>query len=211
MQRTSRAVAGGVVVFVLVLVAAVSGLVALVGGSQLGVEGGEPMTQAGGEFFMDPVTVEAEVLDVDGEADGDYAWLSVDVRFDTPDGGTEVAMVDLGERTAESPPPPQVGDVIEIVHERDEPGFAVRADDPMLTEERADDIGSIDPGQRAAAEALVRRSTLLAVCSLGLALLLGALTVVAVARAPAPAPPTWAEALPRQDAHRPPPEAHARS
>jgi hypothetical protein len=197
MSRSTRAVVGGVVAFVLVLVAAVSGAVVLVGTAQLRGDGGslsgfEPVP--GGSPFVDPVTVQAEVLDIDGEGGEDtgdvYGWASVDVAFETPDGTTEVAYVDLGPQTDDSPPVPEVGDTIEVVHERGEPSFVLRADDPQLTGEPGDvapDAVSLED-QRGAAEQLVRRSGVLALSALVLAVVVGLLTLVAVRRAPVDRP-----------------------
>jgi hypothetical protein len=185
---------GAVVCFVLVLVAAVSGLVAAVGSDQLR-EDGWPATGVSGpgpEMFTDPVTVDAEVLDLDGDvgpgAGGEVGWASADVVFETEAGQREVVYVDLGEQTADSPPLPQVGDTIEVVYERGEPGFALRADDPALggsPDGRAD--ASSDPSGtqvREATQAVVRRSAVLALSSLLLAVLVGLIAVVAVRRAP---------------------------
>lgn len=191
---------GGVVVFVLLLVAAVSALVAGVAWSQL--QGGRfAVLESSPEQqpFLDPVTVQAEVLDVDGDAPDHGGWVGVDVRFRTPDGGTEVAFVDLGGRTDEVP---RVGETIEVVHERDDPDWVLAADDPMLTGRTADgtEVG-VDDGVeetdtavtegRAAAEALVRRTVVLSGAALLGALAAGALTLVAVRRAPQPQPARW--------------------
>ncbi|WP_380164106.1 hypothetical protein [Jannaschia sp. R86511] len=188
MTRSSRAAVGAVAVLVLVLVAAVSGLVALVGSAQLRDDTASTgFEDPGTDLFPDPVTVRAEVLDVDGvPADG---WLSVDVAFETEDGGREVATVDLGEQEADAARP-QVGDTIEVVHERSDPSWVLRADDPMLTGATVDEGIEPDPqASRAAAQALVDRTRALSLGSLGLALLLVLLTVVAVRRAPAS--PGW--------------------
>lgn len=188
MDRSTRAVLGGVVVFVLVLVAAVSGAVVLVGAAQLRDDGGWFASDEA-PFdgpFMDPVTVQAEVLDIDGDVGVDYGWASADVAFEAPDGTREVAYVDLGEQTDDSPPLPEVGDRIEVVHERTEPSFVLRADDPQLTGELPEVGPEAASGeeQRAAARDLVRRSGVLALSALGLAVVVGLVTLVAVRRAP---------------------------
>ncbi len=185
MPRSSRAAAGAVAVLVLLLVAAVSGLVAAVGAAQGRADGWfVPVDESGSAFFIDPVTVEAEVLDVDGDQEVDYGWASVDVAFDTG-GGREVSVVDLGEQDGTSPPLPQVGDTITVVHERSDPSFVLRADDPVLTGEPVDEDPGITADQaREVGEALVARTRALALGSLVLAVVVAAVTVVAVRRAP---------------------------
>ncbi len=187
MTRLVRAAAGGVVVFVLVLVAAVSGLVALVGSAQLREETWWSGTgvAVGGEVFADPVTAQAEVLDVDASGT-DGGWASADVAVESGPGEVEVTYLDLGERTDDSPPLPEVGDVIEVVHQAGSYDYVVRVDDPVLTGQPDQGSGEDDvQEQRAAAQELVRRSGVLAVSSLVLALVVAAATVVVVRRAPA--------------------------
>lgn len=197
MSRSTRAVVGGVVVFVLVLVAAVSGAVVLVGTSQPRDDDwwGAYEPAPAGSPFMDPVTVDAEVLDIDGdpvdpEPGQGYGWASADIVFETSDGTREVAYVDLGPQGDDSPPLPEVGDTIEVVHERDQPSFVLRADDPQLTGELPDvepDAAGVEE-QRTAAQVLVRRSGVLALCALVLAVVVGLATLVAVRRAPGDRP-----------------------
>ncbi|MGJ7439436.1 hypothetical protein [Aquipuribacter sp. MA13-6] len=199
MPRSSRAAVGGVVVLVLLLVAAVSGLVAAVAAAQ--VRGGGPSAseaQPAEEWFTDPVTVEAEVLDVDGDRAG--GWASVDVAFDT-EVGRKVSVVDLGEQDGSSPPLPEVGDTVTVVHERSDPSYVLRADDPVLTGEVVDDVPGVTAEEaRATGQALVGRTRALALGSLALAVVVAVVTVVAVRRAPPargwaePPPPGTAEA-----------------
>lgn len=186
MPRSSRAAAGGVVVLVLLLVAAVSGLVAAVAAAQVRGEGWTTYEEPpAGEFFTDPVTVQAEVLDVDGDQGDGFGWASADVAFETDAGGREVAVVDLGEQDGTSPPLPEVGDTLTVVHERADPSYVLRADDPMLTGEVVDDVPGVTAEEaREEGEALVARTRALALASLGLAVLVAVLTVVAVRRAP---------------------------
>lgn len=189
MNRSTRAVVGGVVVFVLLLVAAVSGAVVLVGTAQLRDDDAwfSDVSGPGVGPFVDPVTVQAEVLDIDGEtSDGMDGWASADVAFEAADGTREVAYVDLGPQAADSPPLPEVGDTIEVVHERDQPSFVLRADDPQLTGELPDvepDAASLEERRDAAAQ-LVRRSGVLALSALALAVVAGLVTLVAARRAP---------------------------
>lgn len=190
--RSTRAAAGGVVVLVLLLVAAVSGLVATVAAAQVRGDGWFAYEQSSpGAWFSDPVEVQAEVLDVDGDR-VDGGWASVDVAFDTEDGDRKVTVVDLGEQDGSGPPLPEVGDTIAVVHERSDPSYALRADDPMLTGEPVDEtVGPTPEEARAAAQELVDRMRTLALGSLVLAVLLAVVTVVAVRRAPVPR--GWAE------------------
>ena len=195
MTRSARLAVGGVMLFVLLLVATVSGLVAAVGSSQLSEDGWfAAMDQPSGPevAFADPVEVQGEVIDVDARQD--EGWASVDVSFPDSDGGTEVGMVELGTIDG-SYEVPEVGDTIDLVHESGDPSWVLRADDPMLeSSEVTSDVvgGSVTVAeQRAATEAVVRRCGALAVGSLLAALLVGLLTTVAVRRAPgevAPAP-----------------------
>lgn len=193
MTRSTRIATGAVVCFVLVLVAAVSGLVALVVQSQADqVSAPALQPEPSQDVFLDPVTTQAEVLDVDGVDDG---WASADVRFTTEDGQVEVGYVDLGEVGTAGLP--QVGDTIDVVHERGQPQSLLRADDPMLTGEPVetgpDGLPPVDPG-RAAAD-LAGRVGVLAVGSLVAAVVAAGLTVLAVRRAPAdPAPPVTVQA-----------------
>lgn len=190
MPRSTRAAVGGVTVLVLLLVAAVSGLVAVVAAAQE-QDGGWFVSVEGptGDYFVDPVEVDAEVLDVDGD---DYGWASVDVAFDTEDGGREVALVDLGEQDESSPPLPQVGDTVAVVHERAEPSFVLRADDPMLTGMPDETVEQPSAEEAlAAAQELVARMRTLALVSLALAVASVVVTVVAVRRAPPPQ--DWAD------------------
>lgn len=183
MSRSTRAGVGGVAVFVLLLMAAVSALVAVVASGQAREEDGSwVQSEPPGELFTDPVTVRAEVLDVDGSGEG---WASADVAVDTG-AGRKVTFVDLGEQTDTSPPLPAVGDMIEVVYERGQPDYVVWANDPMLTGEGLDDV--VEPpdeeDRQQAARTLVRRTGGLAVGCLVVALLVGGATAVLIVRAP---------------------------
>ena len=202
MTRSARLAVGVVVAVVLLMVAAVSALVVVT--TLLELRSPSPYADPYGSssasvVFRDPVQVRGEVLDVDARQD--EGWASMDVTFPDEDGVAEVGTVDLG--VIDGRPLPRVGDTVDLVHERDDPTFVLRADDPALQppgqgdadgdgvpdaedpDDGLDDVDQVTPQeQRDAARSLVRRFGVLATASSVGALLVGVLTVVLVRRAP---------------------------
>ena len=136
MSRAVRITVGSVVAGVLAFVALVSGVMAAAGSGG----GGDPFA------FLDagvdtPAT--AEVLDVDEYDD----WLTVDVRWTTPDGEVVVTYVDWewGEL-------PEVGDEVEVIYDAADPEFAFAADDPYVSDGRAGAGSATYPGPAAGSD-----------------------------------------------------------